>query len=62
MLLIESALLCPAAGMDFFAFTVPPPAPPDIRGRAPCPLCGKSLILRPDALGLRRFIPNHHAT
>lgn len=59
-MLIIPELKCPASGRDFYAYAGT--ARPDVRGRVACPCCGKAVTLRPDALGLRRFIPNHHAS
>ncbi|SEJ85570.1 hypothetical protein SAMN03159494_03608 [Achromobacter sp. NFACC18-2] len=58
-MIIVPNLKCPASGQDFFAYTGT--TRPDVDGRTACPVCGKPVKLRPDSLGLRRFIPNHHA-
>ncbi|WP_313465421.1 hypothetical protein [Achromobacter sp.] len=57
-MLIIPALKCLGSGHDFYAYNGT--SPPDVDGKTACPVCGKPVKLRPDSLGFRRFIPNHH--
>lgn len=59
-MLIIPSLKCPASGHDFYAYAWA--GHPNSAGVAHCPVCGKPVKLRPDSLGFRRFIPNHHGT